>query len=254
MGSYERRMCPWIGCRQTLRRISAALRSSWPERGTDWSGDFEREAGRIDAELARAEAEGEDWAIAWRKRAPSFERIWGDVEQRVADFLKQAAALRSWLPLNERVASLAALGAKVSGADPAPARTVRALVGDLRERFATGNWAPVLDHADVAHEGERPGVSGAGTAVQPRASLSGRTGLSPRPVQRLSQRTGAADRRVGLAPSTRESRDRISPYFTRGQYRASGRRLSGCGLAEVEGKRGGTRPARARVGRISTDR
>ena len=86
---------------------------------------LQREAGRIDAELARAEAEGEDWAIAWRKRAPSFERIWRDVEQRVADFLKQAAALRSWLPLNERLASLAALGAKVSGTDPALARTVR---------------------------------------------------------------------------------------------------------------------------------
>ena len=109
---------------------------------------LQREASRIDAELARAESEGEDWAIAWRRRAPSFERIWGDVEQRVADFLKQAAALRSWLPLNERLASLAALTAKVSGAI-LPARTVQALVGDLRERFATGNWAPVLDHADI---------------------------------------------------------------------------------------------------------
>ena len=57
-----------------------------------------------------------------------------------------------------------------------------------------------------------------------------------------------------LRPVYPRSRDRISPSSTRGQYRASGCRLSGCGLAGVEGQRGGTRPARARVGRISTDR
>jgi hypothetical protein len=111
---------------------------------------LEREAGRIDDELARAEAEGEAWAIGWRKRLPSFERVWGDLAQRVEDFLAQAAALRAWLPLNERLASLAALGAKVSGSDPALDRSVRSLIADLRQHFATGDWTPVLNHRDIA--------------------------------------------------------------------------------------------------------
>src|SRR5262249_29585362 len=48
---------------------------------------LEREAGRTDDELARAEAEGEAWAIGWRRRLPSYERVWGDLAQRVEDFL-----------------------------------------------------------------------------------------------------------------------------------------------------------------------
>ncbi|MCI0457341.1 MAG: hypothetical protein L0Z62_10255 [Gemmataceae bacterium] len=111
---------------------------------------LERESGRIDNEIAHAEADGEDWAHDWRRRAPSFERVWAELEQRVEEFLVQTSALRAWLPLNERLASLAELGAKVSGSDPAIARSVRALVADLRERFATGNWVPVLDHQGVA--------------------------------------------------------------------------------------------------------
>jgi hypothetical protein len=111
---------------------------------------LEREGGRTDDELARAEAEGEDWAIGWRRRVPSFERVWGDLGQRVEDFLAQAAALRAWLPLNERLASLTALGAKVSKSDPALDRSVRSLVADLRQHFAIGDWTPVLNHRDVA--------------------------------------------------------------------------------------------------------
>jgi hypothetical protein len=111
---------------------------------------LEREVGRTDDELARAEAEAEAWAIGWRRRLPSFERIWGDLGQRVEDFLAQAAAQRAWLPLNERLASLAALGAKVSASDPALDRSVRSLVADLRQHFATGDWTPVLNHEDVA--------------------------------------------------------------------------------------------------------
>src|SRR5262249_11348979 len=41
---------------------------------------LEREVGRIDDELAGAGEE--DWALAWKKRSASFERIWGDLEHR----------------------------------------------------------------------------------------------------------------------------------------------------------------------------
>src|SRR5207247_1644283 len=92
----------------------------------------------------------EDWALAWKKQATSFERIWRDLEQRIADFLKQTAAVRAWLPLNDRLVSLAALGAKVAGSDAAIARSVSELAASLRERFATDNWESVYAHADVA--------------------------------------------------------------------------------------------------------
>jgi hypothetical protein len=110
---------------------------------------LEREAGRIGDELAREEAEGESWAIGWRRRLPSFERIWGDLAKRVEEFLGQAAALHAWLPLNERLASLAALGVKIRGSDPALERSVRSLVAYLRQHFATGDWTPVLNHRDI---------------------------------------------------------------------------------------------------------
>jgi hypothetical protein len=111
---------------------------------------LQREAGRVDGELASAGDDGESWAVSWRKRAGSLERVWGELEQRVSDFLSQAAALRAWLPLNDRLASLSALGARVAGSDPAVARSVRELVADLRQRFATGHWGPVYAHAEVA--------------------------------------------------------------------------------------------------------
>jgi hypothetical protein len=110
---------------------------------------LEREAGKIDDELAAAREDGEEWAVACRKRSASFERIWRDLEQRVTEFLGQAGALRAWLPLNDRLASLSALGTKLSESDPAVGRSVRELVADLRERFATDHWAPVHDHAGV---------------------------------------------------------------------------------------------------------
>jgi hypothetical protein len=109
---------------------------------------LERELGRIDDELPRAGEE--EWALAWKRRAASFDRIWGDLEQRVADFLKQAAAVRSWQAVNERLASLSALGAKVAGSDAALGRSVSELAASLRERFATDRWEPVFAHADVA--------------------------------------------------------------------------------------------------------
>jgi hypothetical protein len=109
-----------------------------------------REAGRLDDELAEAGAGEEDWAPAWKKRAASVERVLGDLEQRVADFLKQTAAVRAWSPLNERLASLAALGAKVAGSDAAVARSVSEMAAELRERFATDKWEPVYAHTDVA--------------------------------------------------------------------------------------------------------
>jgi hypothetical protein len=109
---------------------------------------LEREVGRIDGELARAGEE--DWALAWKKRSASFERIWGDLEHRVADFLKQAAAVRSWQAVNERLASLSALGAKVAGSDAALGRSVSELAADLRERFATDHWEPVFAHEEFA--------------------------------------------------------------------------------------------------------
>jgi hypothetical protein len=109
-----------------------------------------REAGRIGAELTAAELDGEDWAVAWRKRGPSFERIWGELEARVKDFLAQAEALRAWQSLNERLASLASLSTKISESDPALTRAVGELVADLRERFATDHWDPVHAHAEVA--------------------------------------------------------------------------------------------------------
>jgi hypothetical protein len=109
---------------------------------------LEREAGRLDNELA---SQGEeDWAIAWKKRATSLERIWGELDQRVAEFLKQAAAVRAWLPINDRLASLTALGVKVATSDAALARAVSNLAATLRERFATDHWEPVFAHADIA--------------------------------------------------------------------------------------------------------
>jgi hypothetical protein len=111
---------------------------------------LERELGRAEEELARAAAEAEDWAVAWRKRRPSFDRIWRELEDRVTQFRGQAASLRAWLPVNDRLASLAALGAKVGQSDPALARTVAGLSAELRERFATDSWAPVHAHAEVA--------------------------------------------------------------------------------------------------------
>jgi hypothetical protein len=111
---------------------------------------LEREFGRVEQELARSAAEGDDWAAAWRKRRASFDRIWGDQEQRVADLLKRAAAVRSWQAINERLASLCALGAKVAGSDAALGASVSALVAGLRERFATDHWEPVFAHEEVA--------------------------------------------------------------------------------------------------------
>jgi hypothetical protein len=81
-----------LGIGKLLRRSKEAL-----IRG------MEREVGRIDDELAGAGQE--DWALAWKKRSASFERIWGDLEHRVADFLKQAAAVQAWQAINERLAS-----------------------------------------------------------------------------------------------------------------------------------------------------
>jgi hypothetical protein len=111
---------------------------------------LQREAGHLDEELTRAGADGEEWAIGWHKRVSSFERVWGELEKRVVDFLAQAAALRAWVSLNERLASLTAVGHKVGASDPALARSVRELAAELRERFATDHWAPLLDYADVA--------------------------------------------------------------------------------------------------------
>jgi hypothetical protein len=109
---------------------------------------LEREVGRIDDELA--DAGQEEWALAWKKRSASFERIWGDLEHRVADFLKQAAAVRSWQAVNERLVSLSAVGAKVAGSDAALGRSVSELAAGLRERFATDHWEPVFAHKEVA--------------------------------------------------------------------------------------------------------
>jgi hypothetical protein len=111
---------------------------------------LQREAGRLACELASARDGGEAWAVVWRKRAAAFERVWRNLEQRVSDFVRQAAALRAWLPLNDRLASLSTLGAKVAGSDPAVARSVRELVAELRVRFATEHWGPVHAHAEVA--------------------------------------------------------------------------------------------------------
>jgi hypothetical protein len=110
---------------------------------------LEKEAGRID-ELARPGTEGESWALGWRKQAPSFERIWRELEQSVEDFRVRSGALRTWRPLNERLASLVAISDKVAASDPAISRTVHEFTADLRERFATEHWGPVLDHATVA--------------------------------------------------------------------------------------------------------
>jgi hypothetical protein len=111
---------------------------------------LERELGRVEQEIARARAEGEDWAVAWRKRRATFERIWGEIEERAKQFFDQTASLRAWLPTNDRLASLVALGAKVGQSDPALARSVGTLASELRERFATDNWAPVHEHQEVA--------------------------------------------------------------------------------------------------------
>jgi hypothetical protein len=110
---------------------------------------LERELGRVEEELARPAAEAEDWAAAWRSRRLSFERIWRQLGDRVTQFREQAAALRAWLPVNDRLASLAALGAKVGQSDPALTRSVAVLSAELRERFATDRWAPVHAHAEV---------------------------------------------------------------------------------------------------------
>jgi hypothetical protein len=111
---------------------------------------LERELGRVEQELARAGAEAEDWAAAWRKRHASFERIWSEIDERAMQFFDQTASLRAWLPVNDRLASLVALGAKVGQTDPALARSVAALTSELRERFATDSWAPVHEHKEVA--------------------------------------------------------------------------------------------------------
>ena len=179
-------------------------------------------------------SEGEDWAIAWRKRAPSFERIWGDVEQRVADFLKQAAALRSWLPLNERVASLAALGAKVAGSDPALGRSVRDLVADLRERFATDNWDPVYAHAEVA-------ARMSGLESQAQGLLFSRVKAYLGELDFLRVRfndflSGPAPQiAVRTPPPQATSPGRISVRFTRGHCRALRRRAIGCAHGAPKG-------------------
>jgi hypothetical protein len=111
---------------------------------------LERELVRVEQELVRLGAEGEEWAAAWRKRRAPFERIWGEMEDRATQFLDQTTALRAWLPLNDRLASLAALGAKVGKSDPALARSVAELTSELRQRFATDSWMPVHAHQEVA--------------------------------------------------------------------------------------------------------
>ncbi len=112
---------------------------------------LEREATRLSAELHKADSEAEEWAVTWRKRSASFEADWGDVESRVTQFQEQAESLRAWTSLNERIASLKSLSAKLSESDPAIQRLFDSLAGELREGLATGNWAPVHGHADVGN-------------------------------------------------------------------------------------------------------
>jgi len=51
------------------------------------SRSLEREAGRIDEELALTG--DEEWALGWKKRAASCERIWRELEQRFAEALSR---------------------------------------------------------------------------------------------------------------------------------------------------------------------
>jgi hypothetical protein len=110
-----------------------------------------REKGRIEAELARAGEGAEDWAVAWRKRSASCEREWREVASRVSQFHQQTSSLRAWMSLNDRLASLSGLSTKLEDSDPALPRLVNELTAELRERFATDDWAPVHDHAEVGH-------------------------------------------------------------------------------------------------------
>ena len=112
---------------------------------------LEREATRLSAEMKKADSEAEHWAVAWRKRAASFEADWDDIESRVTQFHEQAESLRAWTALNERIVSLKSLSTKLSESDPAIQRLFDNLAIELRESLATGNWAPVHGHADVGN-------------------------------------------------------------------------------------------------------
>jgi hypothetical protein len=109
-----------------------------------------RELDKIREELAQADENREDWVAAWRKRAPAIERIWDGVATRCTEFRTQAGHLRQWQALNERIAALQELGAKIEGSDPGLARTIAGLMSNLREQLATEDWGPIIAHQDVA--------------------------------------------------------------------------------------------------------
>jgi hypothetical protein len=96
-----------------------------------------------------ATRDGEGWLAEWRKRSTGVERMWDAVSKRVAEFLEQSGELCEWVPLNERVASLSEMGAKLATSEPALGRSVREFVARLRERFATGTWEPVRAHREA---------------------------------------------------------------------------------------------------------
>ncbi|MBA4064860.1 MAG: hypothetical protein C0501_14330 [Isosphaera sp.] len=109
-----------------------------------------RELDKITAELGEAAENREDWVAAWRKRASALERVWDGVGARCAEFRTQAGHLRQWQALNERIAAIQEMGAKIGGSDPGLARTIAEMMADLREQLATESWEPVFAHQDVA--------------------------------------------------------------------------------------------------------
>ena len=85
-----------------------------------------------------------EWVIVQQNREVSTFNTLQKLQERVKQFETRVKALPSWEVLISQLHLTAALCAKVSETNPAPAQALNQLVDEFKERFATDSWTPLF--------------------------------------------------------------------------------------------------------------
>jgi hypothetical protein len=120
------------GIGDTLRRTQDKLVDS-----------LRKEADRIKEEIAASGNDSFGWAVRWVRRSDSVGAQLEKLKGRVSEFEAQAAALSSWVAVNQELFAVSILCTKIGATDPAPSHELTQLLRKTRERFSTDRWEPL---------------------------------------------------------------------------------------------------------------
>ena len=93
-----------------------------------------------------------EWVIAQQDKKESFFDTLQKLQERVKQFETRVKVLTSWEVLISQLHSTAALCAKVSETEPAPAQALNQLIDEFKERFAAESWSPLFTSSEFSEK------------------------------------------------------------------------------------------------------